>query len=191
MGTDTERLRIEIEETREDLGRDVDALSEKVDPRRVAHRRVDDARDAARRMRDAVVGAGDSGRDRMSDLAGSAQEHVSGTAHSMTDEATRRTRGNPLALGLVAFGVGWLVASIVPAPRGEQELVAAGAERVQSLAEPVANHLRESAENVKEAMSPQVSAAAQDLKDSASQGVQRVRGETQGQVQDMRSQHQG
>lgn len=189
MGTDTERLKIEIEETRADLGRDVDALAEKVDPRRVAHRRVDDARDAARRMRDAVVGASDTGTHRMSDIAEGAQERVSGTAHAMRDEATRRTRGNPLALGLVAFGVGWLVASVVPAPRAEQELVAAGADRVQPLAEPVAEHLRDSAENIKDAMSSEVSAAAQDLKDSASRGVERVRDETRGQVQDMRSQH--
>jgi hypothetical protein len=35
-----------------------------------------------------------------------------------------QTQGNPLAAGLIAFGVGWLAASLIPASRPEQQAAA-------------------------------------------------------------------
>ena len=42
MGEESEQLRREIDETRRELGTDVDALTEKVSPSRVVGRRVGD-----------------------------------------------------------------------------------------------------------------------------------------------------
>ena len=36
--------------------------------------------------------------------------------------ARRQTQGNPLAAGLIAFGVGWLVSSLLPDSQKEREL---------------------------------------------------------------------
>ena len=34
----------------------------------------------------------------------------------------QKSEGNPLAAGLIAFGVGWLASSLIPATRREQQV---------------------------------------------------------------------
>jgi hypothetical protein len=135
-----EDIRRDIEATREELRRDVDALTEKVSPGRVVERRVDRAKDAVSNVKEKVMGSSsdhdgyDGGFDRGSDsgsnghgLAGagdkvsSAASSVADTASSAPQQARARTRGNPLAAGLIAFGAGWLVSSLLPATDKEEQ----------------------------------------------------------------------
>jgi hypothetical protein len=51
------------------------------------------------------------------DAASSAASSVVETASSTGAAARRRTAGNPLAAGLIAFGAGWLVSSLLPASK--------------------------------------------------------------------------
>jgi hypothetical protein len=67
VGEDPERLEREIERTRAKLGEDLDALEEKINPKKVAHRSVDRAKEKAAEVKDKVVGA-----------AGAAKEKVAG-----------------------------------------------------------------------------------------------------------------
>jgi hypothetical protein len=67
VGEDPERLEREIERTRARLGEDLDALEEKINPKKVAHRSVDRAKEKAAEVKDKVVGA-----------AGAAKEKVTG-----------------------------------------------------------------------------------------------------------------
>ncbi|HYT09240.1 MAG TPA: DUF3618 domain-containing protein [Mycobacteriales bacterium] len=100
MGEDPERLERDIERTRAKLGEDLDALEEKVNPRKVAHRSVDRAKEKAAEVREKVTarlnssspdGTGPGVGDKVSDLAGTARQKVAPLA------ATARQRVAPLA----------------------------------------------------------------------------------------------
>jgi hypothetical protein len=124
VGEESDQLRREIDETRRELGTDVDALTEKVSPSRVVGRRVDKARDAVGGLKEKVMGttsdatssAGDgisSAASTVGDKAGSAAGSVQGaassaastvadTASSTAQAARRGAEGNPLAAGVIA-----------------------------------------------------------------------------------------
>src|SRR3546814_15663236 len=70
------------------------------------------------RMRERVMGAAD---DTTSAL-GERMESMADTVTSAPDMARSSTQGNPLAMGLVSFGVGLVAASLLPARRQERHL---------------------------------------------------------------------
>ena len=143
MGEESDQLRRQIEQTRRELGTDVDALGEKVSPRRVMERRVDRTRNAIGGMKEKIMGStsdvSSSAGGAVSSAASSMQDTVSGAASSVGDTAAdtahrarRQAQGNPLAAGLVAFGVGWLVSSLLPPTEKERQL----AHQVKDQAQP-------------------------------------------------------
>ena len=191
--SDPEQIRREIERTQAALSQDVDALTDKVTPGKIVERRVDRARDAATKLKEKVMGSDPHGSggyggggvrsaasqtaDRVSGTASSAASSVQDAASTAADavqqapQAIRRqTRGNPLAAGLIAFGAGWLVSSLLPASRREQELAdqakQVAQEKVQPVLQQVAgevgDNLREPAQQAAES----VKATAQDAKDT-------------------------
>lgn len=104
MGEDPERIEREIERTRAKLGEDLDALEERINPKKVAHRSVDRAKEKAAEVKDKVVGAArekvGSGSgptrangqaaslgDRVAGLAGTVQERVGPLAATAKDRA--------------------------------------------------------------------------------------------------------
>ncbi len=128
MSENPDEIRARIEATRADLSANVDAVGDALDPRQVAHRQADKVRSKVGSVRDRVMGTVHDARDTVSGATGSA----SGSAHSAADSArsaahglaegvqgapstvARKAEGNPLAAGLIAFGVGWLAASLLP-----------------------------------------------------------------------------
>jgi hypothetical protein len=52
----------------------------------------------------------------------SAASSVADAASSAPDMARRQTRGNPLAAGLIALGVGWLASSLLPLTEAANEI---------------------------------------------------------------------
>jgi len=66
--------------------------------------------------------------DQVSHLAHQARHVVQG----VPAQATRRTCGNLLAAGLIALDAGWLIGSLVPASRAEQDAAATGTEHVKA-----------------------------------------------------------
>ena len=131
--SDPEVIRRQIEDTRRELSYDVDALNEKVNPARVVDRRVSAAKGRITNLKEKVMGSAHdtttSAQGMASNAAGSVQGAASSAAGSVQDAAStaveavqqapdtviRQTQGNPLAAGLIAFGVGWLVSSLMPA----------------------------------------------------------------------------
>ena len=107
-----EEIQDDIEQTRADVRQDVEALQEKVNPRGAAGR-------GAARVKETVSVVTDR-------VMGSAQDGAS-TARSAVTAAPERvrsgTQGNPLAVGLGAFALGWLVSSLIPASEREQDAV--------------------------------------------------------------------
>ena len=134
-------------------------------------------RSAASQTADRVSGTASSAASSVQDAAASAAGTVQDVASTAADavqqapQAIRRqTRGNPLAAGLIAFGAGWLVSSLLPASRREQELgdqaKQVAQEKVQPVLQQVAgevgDNLREPAQQAAES----VKATAQDAKET-------------------------
>ncbi|MGE5763021.1 MAG: DUF3618 domain-containing protein, partial [Mycobacterium leprae] len=130
MGKDPDTIRRAIEETRSELGRDLDTLTDKVNPARVVERRVGRAKSAVGGLRDRVMGSASEATSTVSSTVGStvseasarvsdATSRLGDTASAAPDVVRERTEGNPLAAGLIAFGVGWLASTVLPASRPE------------------------------------------------------------------------
>src|SRR5437762_686194 len=130
--SDPDVIRRQIEDTRRELSYDVDALNEKVNPARVVDRRVSAAKGRFTNLKEKVMGSAQdtasSAQGIASNTASSAQGIASNAVSSVEDAAStaagavqqapeaivRQAQGNPLAAGLIAFGVGWLVSSLLP-----------------------------------------------------------------------------
>ena len=151
MGKTAEDLRRDLEEQRDSLGRDLVAIGDRVSPGRMVERRRLAVRQSFGRARDAVMGAKDTAADTTQHAASSAQSAVGSAASAVGDAVTSapqaiqsQTQGNPLAAGLVAFGVGALAGSLLPTTRREEQAVA----QVQPALESAASELAEGAQSV-------------------------------------------
>lgn len=177
MGQSPEELREEIEQTRQDLSRDVDLINEKVSPGRIVQRRVDKTKGAVGSMRERVMGTASSGTSAISDKASSAQSSMAdavGAVGDAPDAARRQAQGNPLAAGLVAFGAGMLLASLLPSSQAEENAAVALQEKASELKEPVKEHMTGIANELKDSMQEPAQDAAATLRDSATEAVQTV-----------------
>jgi ElaB/YqjD/DUF883 family membrane-anchored ribosome-binding protein len=166
--TDSEQIRESIEQTRVELSGDVDALAEKVRPSSIAHRQVGKVRGALSGVKDRVMGVAEDAGDAMSSA---------GDAIAEAPRAAKRTaEGHPVAVGLIAFGVGLLASSLIPSSRKEQELAGSLKEQAQPLVGELGDAAKESAQHLKQ--------PAQDAMDA-------VRGTAQEAVEDVRSEATG
>lgn len=200
---DPDRLRRQIEHTQRNLSTDVDLLAEKVTPSRVMHRKVGRARNAMHSMRDRVMGTA-------SDAAGSTRDTASSVADrasSMADDATqtardaaqstrdavqeapralrRGTEGNPIAAGLIAFGAGWLLSTLAPPTKKEEELAEQATTWAREHSEPVKEQLGQVAEEVKENLREPAQQAAESVRDTATDAAQTVKGDARSAAQDV------
>jgi ElaB/YqjD/DUF883 family membrane-anchored ribosome-binding protein len=186
---DPDRLRSQIEHTQRNLSSDVDLLAEKVTPTRVLHRRMSRARRSLGTMRDRVMGsssdATSSVKDRVSDTASSVADSASSVAgdaaHAVreTPDAIRRgTEGNPIAAGLIAFGAGWLLSTLTPPTKPEQELAEQATSWARDHSGPVKEQLGQVAEEVKENLREPAQQAAESLKSTATDAVDTVKDDT-------------
>ncbi|MCT2584697.1 DUF3618 domain-containing protein [Actinophytocola gossypii] len=190
---DPDRLRRDIEHTQRNLSTDVDMLTDKVSPGRIVHRRVGRARRAVHSMRDRVMGTASSGMSSASDgmshaghrvgdaassATSSAREGAANVAETVreTPQAVRHgTEGNPLAAGLIAFGAGWLLSSLVPPSQAEQHLAEQAKEKAQEHG--VTEHMSHAAEQVKENLREPAQHAVDSVKSTASDAAGTVQDE--------------
>lgn len=192
MNNNPDDIRRDIDRTRAELGRDVDALAEKVDPNKVVDRQTDKIRNKWTEMRESVMGSPDEdygqtsgmqdARERAGEMAGEA-EHM---ARNAPDEVKRRTRGNPLAAGLIALGAGWLIGSLLPASQQEQDL----ATTAKNKAEPAMAEAKSAAQEMGENLKPQAQEAASSLQESAADSAERVKNEGQHRAEDLKGDSQ-
>lgn len=175
-----EEIRADIERTRADLGHDVDALAEKVDPAKAAGRQTDKVKDRFSSIRESVMGAVDHTSSSGQDTAAQARDQASALAseagHVAKQAPTQirnRTRGNPLAAGLIALGAGWLLGSLLPASDAEKN----AATTVKDGAEPLVDEVKGVAQDMTGSLKPQAQDAAESLKDTASAAAETVTSE--------------
>ena len=236
---DPEVLRQQIEQTRAELSRDVDALGEAARPGNVARRQAekvtDKVRGAGHTIKEKVMGSDDPydaepgivGRaaekasevgsrvgdtasglgstvgetasgigstvgdtasglgSRVGDVAGSAQQ----TLASAPSAARRQAQGNPLAAGVVALGVGWLLGSLLPGSQKERELAVTAKDQVREsdLVHQAVDEARSVAQQVVEGVKPQAQEAVDQVRQSASESVETVKGEASSATEDVRT----
>ena len=93
-----------------------------------------------------------------------------------------RSVGNPLAAGLIAFGTGWLVASLIPSSGPEQRAATKARENASVLTEP----LGEAAGQVGSNLRGPAQEAADAVKATAAEAAASVRSEGVSAVQDVK-----
>jgi len=162
MSTTPEEIQQDIEATHEDIRENLDALQERLSPTNAVKRGVSNLGEKVADAKDTIMGTA-------SDTASSVGERVS----DVPAKARRNAAGNPLAVGIGAFAVGWLIGSMIPASRREREAVASVKENAGELAQPIMEGAKEVAADVRERAGEAVAA----VKDQAGQAAQQV-GET-------------
>lgn len=100
---------------------------------------------------------------------------VGAVGDAVTDaprKATQAAQGNPLAVGLIAFGVGWLASAFIPASDPEKRAAtkvkdAAGPalEQVKDVAKDAAQNLKEPAQDAVQSVKQTAADAASNVKD--------------------------
>ncbi len=169
---DPDQIRREIEATRADLSQNVNALTDSVKPGNVARRQVDKVMGGAADFRDKVMGGADDASSATGNAVGAAPTAV-----------RRGTRGNPVAAGLIAFGAGWLVASLIPASSAEQQAATALKDKAQPLTEGVTQAAKEVASNLQEPLQQ----AAAEVKSTATDATATVKDQASSSAQDVSS----
>jgi len=206
--SDPDVIRRQIEDTRRELSYDVDALNEKVNPARVVDRRVTAAKGRVSGLKDKVMGTAhdtrQSAHGTASNAAGSVQGAASNAAGSVQDAASsaagaiqgapdmaiRQTQGNPLAAGLIAFGVGWLVSSLLPATQKEQELAQQAESAVRDNKDALLAPAKQAAQEIGDQLKPAAQDAVESVKSSAQDAAATVKDEGQHAAQDVQGQAQ-
>jgi gas vesicle protein len=212
MGKTAEELRWEIDQKRSDLTRDFDAIGDRVSPGRMVERQTEAVKSRFRSMKESVMGTADDLGGRAHDRTIDVRGQVGGTAHDVKDSAAdlahsaqstvqsaaervgdvpdlvkHQAEGNPLAAGLVAFGIGLLAASVLPESRRERRL----ARKVEPQLQQAAAAAGETGRQLAEELKPVAQEHAANLQDSARESVQQVadqaKGTAQSVAQDARS----
>jgi hypothetical protein len=206
---DPDEIRADIERTRAALSDNVDDLAESVKPKNVAGRQVGKVKEAASNLKDRVMGPDDddysgsavgtvgdktsSAKDAVADKASSAKDTVSGKASEAREAVRqaprrmkRRAQGNPLAAGVIAFGLGMLVSSLIPSSEKEREAVS----QLQENLEPVKEKATEVARDIGEGLRPAAQDAAESVKTTAQEGAESVKQEGQSAAADVKDQAQ-
>jgi cell division septum initiation protein DivIVA len=198
MTSDPDEIRGNIEQTQKNLSADVDALAGKVSPSRIVERRVEQTRSAMTSVKDRIMGSAAETTSTVSGTASSAAASAKDTlaakassaadmASSAPEQARQRTRGNPLAAGLVAFGAGWLLSSLLPATEPEQQAAAQVKDLAMEKGRPVAQDLGQAGQEAAQSLRESAQQRAQSVKETATDAASTVAGEAQSQASDVTS----
>ena len=79
----------------------------------------------------------------------------------------RQTQGNPLAAGLIAFGVGWLVSSLLPASEKEKQLAQQAETAVREHKDTLLEPAKQAAQEIGEQLKPAAQEAVESVKATA------------------------
>lgn len=175
MGKEPEVIENELQGSRENLSRDLDALADRVSPGKVVGRRVDHAKSRVSSAKDKVMGSAQG-------TGGSVSDSASGAVQGTVD----RAQGNPLAAGLVAFGTGMLISALLPASQKEAELTSQAVDAAKEHGQPLVDHAKSVGQEVGQDLKESATHAATDLKASAQESAQVVSDEGRSAAQDVK-----
>jgi ElaB/YqjD/DUF883 family membrane-anchored ribosome-binding protein len=201
-----DQIRQEIERTRGELGSDVDALTDKVNPRRIASERVNRVQSALHRLKDKAMGTAtdaghattaaaqsvaaeaQQGASSAADKASSAASSVAHTADSAANMSRERIQGSPLAVGLIAFGVGVLASSLLPTSQTEEHLAGKAKDTGMRHSGQIKQQATDAVHQTQDNLRQPAQQAAQAVKSTATQGVSTVREQSRSVAKDVQGQ---
>jgi hypothetical protein len=204
--SDPDVIRRQIEDTRRELSYDVDALNEKVNPARVVDRRVTAAKGKMTNLKEKVMGsahdttyhaqgAASNAAGSVQNAASSAADSVQGAAASAAtavqqapDTIVRQTQGNPLAAGLIAFGVGWLVSSLLPASEKERQLAQQAETAIRENKDALIEPAKQVAQEIGDELKPAAQQAVESVKATAQDAASTVTEEGKSAAADVQGQ---
>ena len=204
MSDNPDAIRSDIEATRARLGTNVDAVADKVTPSNIVHRQTDKVKDAMSGVKEKIMGAADSTTTRAHDTLHHATHtgtgHTSNALHSTgeslhgakdtaaarlsdagtaishaPDQVKAKTQGNPLAAGLIAFGAGMLLSSLIPPSQKERE----AADQLKTAAQPLATQVTDAAKDMVQDLKEPAQEAMENVKATATDAAQNVKAEGQ------------
>jgi hypothetical protein len=215
VGTTEAQLRRDAERDRERMGETLDAIGDRLSPERVVERRKAAVGQGFRRMREAVMGspgyvepatqrarqgaqnaastAADAAREGAQNVASTAADAARSAAENMRQAPQMladQTRGNPLAVGVIAFGAGMLVATLFPKTETEQQLIGDARPTIdrakeelqgtgRELAADMRDHAKDAAQQVGEAGKEAATNVTEQTKSSAQEVAQQAKGQAQ------------
>jgi uncharacterized protein YjbJ (UPF0337 family) len=186
MVEEPDRLRQDIERTRASLTRDVDLLAEKTSPTKTAQRRWTAVKErvmgSADQARHAASSTTSSAVDTVQDAAGTVQakaQDAAGVVQAKAQDAAEavrnapqavaaQTQGNPLAVGIIAFGVGMLAATLIPATDAEKR----AGQQLKEHSGDLTDQVKDVAREMKDDLSGTVQQAVEQVKDTAKDAAQ-------------------
>jgi len=189
MSDNPDAIRSDIEATRARLGTNVDAVADKVTPSNIVHRQTDKVKDAVFGVKEKIMGAADDATTTLHTKAGhtgNALGHAGDTVGSTLGDAGQaisdapaqvktKTQGNPLAAGLIAFGAGMLLSSLIPASEKERE----AADALKTAAEPLTTELTDAAKDMAQGLKEPAQEAMENVKATAADAAEHVKTEGQ------------
>ena len=97
----------------------------------------------------------------VADKVGAAAGAIGDETRHAPAQIAAGTRGNPLAAGMVAFGIGMIVASLIPATEPEQQAAVALKDKL----EPLEDQAKQIGGELKDAVQESARSAVEDVKD--------------------------
>lgn len=179
MTTELEQLRQEAEVRRQAIANDVDLVSDRVDPTRIADRQKAKISQRVGSLRATVFGSSDSARSHSASINDqtSLKDRANGTVDSIKestpDSVGDFTEGNPFAAGLIGVGLGLLAAALIPESREENRI----AGKVQGQVDDVAAQLAQAGQQMAETVKPAAQDAVESVKESATTSAKNVKDE--------------
>lgn len=176
---DPARIRDEIRMTRSRMDDTLYELEERVAPSRVAERSKAKLKSRWNRVRTNVMGSVDDLTPSSNGPSTDGSRGVGDVASEAADQARqapqtvkRQTRGNPMAAGMIAFGVGALAAALLPDTDQEQQLVEDAADRVDL--QRVRDEVEQVAQDVRQPVQERAQEGVEDLKGTAQDHAQEL-----------------
>ena len=189
MSENPDAIRADIEATRARLGTNVDAVADKVTPSNIVHRQTDKVRDAVFGVKEKVMGTAEhtthttaGGVHQATDAAGSALHGAGEAIADAPHQVKTKTQGNPLAAGLIAFGAGMLISSLIPASDKERQ----AADQLKTAAEPLTTELTDAAKGMVQDLKEPAQHAMDNVKTTATDGIDHVKTDSQDAATDVK-----
>jgi hypothetical protein len=193
-------IRRQIEETRERVGEDVDALGHKMSPKEQVKDKAANLKEAVSEKAGSVVSSIKDGAGSAAEGVGSAASSVSGgvgsaassvtggvsSAASSVKQGAVKTasvaRDNPLGLAIGAAAAGFLVGLVIPITRKEDEQLGPVADTVKEKAVETG---REAIDRGKQVVQQVAEQAKETAKEAGQEQVEELRSSTEERMQDV------
>jgi hypothetical protein len=178
----------DIARTRANLGQNLDELGEKVSPSQVMTRQKQAARNRIVGVKEKVMGSASNAGSAVGDSASGALHGVSDSASGAVQTIQGKAEGNPLAAGVVAFGFGMLLSSLIPTSRLEQRVAQQGLDAAKEHGQPLMDEARSMAGDMGEQLKETAATGAEEVKTSAQASAQHLKDEGRDSAQQVKDQ---